>query len=59
MLKIEKRKGSWALVATAKGRTQERRFLYKADAERALKELSSYTEFQLEGEFDHYFRPYN
>ena len=56
-LKVEKRKRGWALVVSASGRTQERRFHYKADAERARENFSYYSEFQLEGIFDHYFSP--
>lgn len=53
---VEKRERGWALVATARGVTQERLFYLKADALRALEEFKHYSEFELAGEFNHYFR---
>lgn len=56
-LTVEKRQGGWAFVVTVDGESQERKFWYKADAEKAMEEFKDYNEFKLKGEFNHYFRP--
>ncbi len=56
MLTVEKREKGWALVARVGGKVQERPFHYKTDAERALNEFLDYPDFQLAGEFNHYFQ---